>query len=284
VDISSTPTRIQASIRQTALPASRPPPPPQPAVDISKVDIGSTVEGKITALHKENVVLELEPTKCRGMVSYATLSRRRGVSVDELRASLALGQVLSDLIVVSKNAEKGIVIVGPKREAPVPGSISAALSVDSLEEGQVVLARVDKTTRQGIQVKVSRYITARVPWTEISDDYNEATPNKGDVVKCKVIYLDKEQNQVDVSLRRSRLRDGSSKDKPKDPVVDDVTQVKPGQKIRGFVKNIGDAGLFVSLGRTLTARVQIKVRHTVDFAQSISMMMTVGCRNCLTSL
>jgi rRNA biogenesis protein RRP5 len=262
VDTSTESPRIQASVRQTTLPAPTPRTPSAPPADVSKVGIGSVVEGTISALHPENVILDLEPSKCKGVVSYATLARRRGVSIDELRTSLTPGQTLSDLVVVSKNAEKGIVIVGPRREAPVPGSISAALSVDSLEEGQVVPARVDKTNRHGLQVKITHHIRARVPWTEISDDYDEDRPKKGDVVNCKIVHLDKAQNQVDVSLRRSRLRsDGQSKDgQPKDAVIDDIDQIKPAQKIRGYVKNIGDSGLFVSLGRNVTARVQIKVR------------------------
>jgi rRNA biogenesis protein RRP5 len=44
----------------------------------------------------------------------------------------------------------------------------------------------------------------------------------------------------------------------KDREINDIEDVKVGQKLRGFVKNISSGGVYVALGRSVTARVMIK--------------------------
>jgi rRNA biogenesis protein RRP5 len=43
-----------------------------------------------------------------------------------------------------------------------------------------------------------------------------------------------------------------------DPEITSVVDLKPGTFVRGFIKSVAEHGLFVSVGRDLDARVQIK--------------------------
>ncbi|KAL8286763.1 hypothetical protein RQP46_004291 [Phenoliferia psychrophenolica] len=229
------------------------------AEETTDVAIGDVLSGEISALHETNLVLSLRPSGVKALMAYATLARHRKTTVELLRAELEKGQSLDDLVVVSKNAEKGFVIVGlvPSKAAKAK-SASENVTFASLKVGQQLDGRVCGKVPTGLLVEVSRAVRGRVPRTEISDDFGTLeTPATavGAQVRCIVLSLDPEHNRADFSLRPSRLEDGV---KPKDPAVESLEDLKPGQTVRGFVKNVAGAGLFVSLGSEITARVLIK--------------------------
>jgi rRNA biogenesis protein RRP5 len=82
----------------------------------------------------------------------------------------------------------------------------------------------------------------------------------GDIVKCYVVKVDLGSSQLDLSTRPSRINTPGSSEASaiKDREVDDITSLKVGDQVRGFVKSMSGGGLFVTLGRSVTARVQIK--------------------------
>ena len=45
----------------------------------------------------------------------------------------------------------------------------------------------------------------------------------------------------------------------KTPVIENIEDLEDGKEIRGFVRSVSDAGVFVDVGKDLAARVQIKV-------------------------
>jgi rRNA biogenesis protein RRP5 len=72
--------------------------------------------------------------------------------------------------------------------------------------------------------------------------------------------VDLGSSQLDLSTRPSRINTPGSSEASaiKDREVDDITSLKVGDQVRGFVKSMSGGGLFVTLGRSVTARVQIK--------------------------
>ncbi|KAK4705134.1 rRNA biogenesis protein RRP5, partial [Phenoliferia sp. Uapishka_3] len=227
--------------------------------DTTTVEIGNVLSGTVSALHDTNVVLALQPSGVKALMSYSTLARHRKTTVDALRAELAKGQTLEDLVVVSKNADKGFVIVGliPSKAKRVEGAPSN-VTFESLKVGQKLAGRICGKVPTGLLVEVSKSVRGRVPRTEISDDFGALeTPATvvGAQVECVVLSLDPEHNRADFSLRASRIQDGV---KAKDVAIESLDDLKPGQAVRGFVKNVAGAGLFVSLGTDITARVLIK--------------------------
>ncbi|KAA1468077.1 nucleic acid-binding protein [Dentipellis sp. KUC8613] len=227
--------------------------------DISSVEIGHTVEGVVSEVHKDNVVLTLQPSQVRALVSLKNLANHRGLSVAQLRTALKVGEKLEELVVVTRNPEKGIVIVANRPKSKPPLEHKQPLTMDTIELGQIVGGRVLRHHRNGTLVKLSSQISGTLHPTDISDSYEAGNPfpNIDSLVKAAVISIDKEKKHLTLSTRASRL--DPTKDHPiVDPELQSLSTLKAGQSVRGFIKSIAEHGLFVTLGRDVDARVQIK--------------------------
>ncbi len=242
--------RIFASIRQ-AMPSF------QAKLNVDAVELGQTVDAKLAAVHQDVVVLTLVPSNVRALLSLSILATQRKQSVDELRATLEEGEDISGLVVVTKNAEKGIVIVGP------PDSASArALKKGGSDAsvGSIVTARVIKESEPcAVQVMLPGKVRGRLHLLDCADTAEEAQLPKLDAtVQCVVLGNRRGGAQVDVSARASvlKLAEAGSKDMASG-VIGKVNEVKAGAKMHGFVKAVSDKGLFVDIGRDVTARVKI---------------------------
>jgi rRNA biogenesis protein RRP5 len=240
--------RVLASIRQATTNAAPP--------DISTVEVGDSVEGTINDVHKDNVLLNLEQSNVRALLSLKNLANRRGSTVAQLRANLRTGEKLDDLLVVSRNAEQGFVIVANKPKAkPALGTIS----IDTVQVGQIVGGRVVKHDRRGALVKFNGHINGSLHPTDISDDYEAGSPfpNVDSVIKAAVIAVDREKKYLTLSTRKSRM-ESSESHAVVDPEILSVEDLKVGTLVRGFIKSVVEHGLFVTIGRDVDARVQIK--------------------------
>ncbi|PVF94509.1 hypothetical protein CPB86DRAFT_43532 [Serendipita vermifera] len=229
-------------------------------LSISKIDIGSTVSGALTAVHKDQLVLKLEPSSVPALLSLNNLANYRGVSLEELRKKLEVGENLEELVVVSRNPSKGIVIVATKPKAvnKLPAT-SASLSLESLKVGQKIPGLVVKHTKRGATVRLAKHLFGALHPTDVSDDYDSTSPlpSLDSVVHATIIAVDLTRRQVTLSTRPSRGT-GSKEATIRDPEINDIESLKTGQYVRGFVKEIAESGLFVSLSRNLDARIQIK--------------------------
>lgn len=240
--------RILASIRQATTNTAPP--------DISAVEVGDSVEGTVNDVHKDNVLLNLQPSNVRALLSLKNLANRRGSTVAQLRANLKTGEKLGDLLVVSRNTEQGFVIVANK---PTTKPALGAISMDTVQVGETVGGRVVKHDRRGALVKFNGRITGSLHPTDISDDYEAGSPfpNVDSVLKAVVIAVDREKKHLTLSTRKSQMEPSESH-AVVDPEITSVEDIKPGTFVRGFIKSVAEHGLFVSIGRDLDARVQIK--------------------------
>lgn len=227
--------------------------------DISAVEIGTNVEGVVTDIHKDNAVLSLNPSDIRALLSLKNLANHRNLSVSQLQSSLKIGEVLDELVVVTRNTEKGFVIVASRPKTKPAIEHKQVLTMDTVEIGQVVGGRVLRHFHSGTVVKFSGKITGTLHPTDASDDYEAGTPFPAldSIIKAAVISLDKDKKQLVVSSRPSRTQPD---DHPSvvDREIKSVEDLKVGETVRGFVKSIPEHGLFVTLGRSIDARVQIK--------------------------
>ncbi|GAA5859805.1 hypothetical protein JCM8547_007035 [Rhodosporidiobolus lusitaniae] len=283
ISVDSASKRIVASRRQVNNPSASLSSASASAASIDGLNIGTVSTGTISALHETNLVISLQiPDEAKGvkaLLAYPTLARHRGIAVTDVRSTLATGQMLEDLVVVSKNADKGFVIVGlvPSKSAAAlakgkgvasSSSDGEKVTFDSLTVGKLYSIRVASRLPSGVvlvQLAKSQ-VRGRVALTELSDDYSSVASSSADVfpvgatVQVAVVAKDDEQRRVDLSLRASRVREaqGEAKGDVKDATVEGVEALAAGQKLRGFVKAIANAGVFVELGREVTARVLIK--------------------------
>ncbi|KAI0361371.1 hypothetical protein OH77DRAFT_1468895 [Trametes cingulata] len=245
--------RITASIRQ-ATPNYK-----SAITDISGVDIGDIVEGVISDIRKDKAVITLQPTQVTALLSLNNLANRREVSVAQLRSTLKVGDKLQDLVVTSRNPEKGFVLVATKPKEKETVLQKGHLSLDTVQPGQLVGGRVLRHNRHGALIKVTNSISGILHPTDAADDYESGKPFPAvdSVLKAVVLSVDKDRRQLTLSTRMSRLFPGQGK-----PIVDrEITTLKDlkvGDTVRGFIKSVAEHGLFVTLGREIDARVQIK--------------------------
>ncbi|KAG6336141.1 hypothetical protein ID866_2951 [Astraeus odoratus] len=242
--------RIIASIRQATSTFS------PNVTDVSGISVGDIVQGVVAELQKTNIVLTLKPSEARALLSFATLANRDGITIPELKASLKTGTVVDSLMVLSRDLEKGFVIVGRK---PKSTKLNAALSLDTVVIGQVVGGRVIKHGRTGAHVKLTSRITGSLHPTDTCDDYDAGNPFPAadSVLKAVVVGINKSTNHLALSTRPSKMFPNNAKP-PVDREIINIDDLKAGETVRGFIKSVSEHGLFVMLGRGIDARVQIK--------------------------
>lgn len=154
------------------------------------------------------------------------------------------GQAVSATVLVSSN----------------PRRLSLSLTgVTKLEEGNVTLGIViNVDPHLGLLVKLPFGTTGSVALTDVSDAYRPSPLgafSKGQLLRC--FLLGNETGKWQLSLRRSRLNP-EQPNSAKDPEVSSIEDLKAGQLLRGFVKSVGERGIFLRLSRSITGRAQLQ--------------------------
>jgi len=124
--------------------------------------------------------------------------------------------------------------------------------------GQIVGGRVIRHTRKGALIKISAHITGTLHPTDTSDEYESGIPFPAtdSVLRAAIVEIDQAKKQLVLSTRRSRMY---TEVKPiTDREILDLRGLVAGEAVRGFIKSVAEHGLFVTLGRNIDARVQIR--------------------------
>ncbi|TMS23923.1 Protein RRP5-like protein [Larimichthys crocea] len=131
--------------------------------------------------------------------------------------------------------------------------------VHKLEKGTVTLGMVTNILPQvGLMVKLPFGSMGTVAVTDLADAYK---PNllkgysKNQLLRC--FLLGSENGKWRLSLRPSRLNPQQAKP-VKDPEVLSINELKTGQIIRGFVKSVGEQGIFIRLSWSITGRAELQ--------------------------
>lgn len=222
------------------------------------MEFGDTVEGLISEIHKDNVIITLQPTQVRALMSLINLANHRGLSLPQLRVSLKSGDKVEQVFVVSRNSEKGFVVVSGKPKSKSGVVPKGSLSMETIQTGQIVGGRVTRHGRNGAHVKITARIGGSLHPTDACDNYDAGMPFPAidSILKAVVVDVDRQRGHLILSTRPSKLYPEQDR-----AVVDreiKLTDLKAGDTVRGFVKSVADHGLFVMLGREVDARVQIK--------------------------
>lgn len=149
--------------------------------------------------------------------------------------------------------------------------------VHKLEKDSVTLGMVTNILPQvGLQVKLPFGGTGTVAVTDLADAYK---PNpldgysKDQLIRC--FLLGEENGKWQLSLRQSRLNPQQAKP-AKDPEVLSVDKLQADQIIRGYVKSVGEQGVFIRLSRSITGRAQLQqsTKYFVNNYKVLSMHLT----------
>lgn len=178
----------------------------------------------------------------RGRIRATEVSDDSSLSKD-LRQHFPVGSALRTRV-VAVNAENGHLDLSARSARP-----NERLAWDELEKDTVMHARVTKVNDRQVLIQISDTVSGPVHMVDLSDDYDQANPlkySKNDIIRVAVVSVDRSNKKVRLSTRESRVLNSGLP--VKDREITAVSQIEIGSTIRGFVKNVSDKGLFVTLG------------------------------------
>jgi rRNA biogenesis protein RRP5 len=219
-------------------------------ITLEDTKIGSKWVAYVNNISSNCVFVNLSPT-VRGRISLLELSDDYEL-LRNVSESYPIGCAI-ECVVTGIDTKSNFLILSARQLAGQKVS-----SLHDLSVGQFLPALFIKSYPTNVVLSIGDDMVASCHVTDISDEYVEDfSPQLAllDVLKVKVVSIDIPNNKVNVTLRHSVLF-GSSH--VKDKYIESVDDVKTNDVVRGYVKNVASGGLFVSLGRSVTARVQIK--------------------------
>ena len=194
------------------------------------------------------------------MVNVSPAVRGR-IKASDVSDDLSLGANLSRNFPVGSVLNAQVIAVDIEKNrldlSSKSGAITKALTLDSLSAGDIVAGRITKITDRSLMVQLSEDLAGLVELVDMADDYDLANTTrfeKNSIVRAYVTQVDTPNKKVFLSLRPSKIL--SSGLDAKDPELS-LQDLNVGDVRRGFVSNVAEKGLFVTLARGLTAFVRV---------------------------
>lgn len=206
----------------------------------TEFEAGSKQTVCIGSFEKGNAIVSLAPG-VRGSIAVYNLSNDIAKFAN-FKDNFAPGTVL-DASVLKFDSFSNTVILSARD--------SVVDSIQKLQVGDKYPARIFKVAIQYVLVELAPDVIAYSYITDALDNYDDVLQEVrkvGDGVMATITEVNKADGRVQVSLQTE-----NAKDKP----LNSIDELKRGEKVRGFVKSITNAGLYVSLGRDLYALVRV---------------------------
>ncbi|KAL8952031.1 MAG: hypothetical protein Q9222_002018 [Ikaeria aurantiellina] len=138
------------------------------------------------------------------------------------------------------------------------GASTKALSISDLSIGMVLPGRVTKVNERQIMVQLNETLSGPVNLTDLADDFSAANPTsyeKYQIIRVCVQHIDLPNKRIFLSTRPSRVL--SSGLPVEDREINALSDLHVNDFVRGFIKNVADNGIFVSLSSSVTAFVRV---------------------------
>lgn len=217
---------------------------------LDKVEVGSSWIGFVNNIRDDCVWVNLSPN-VRGRVKTLNLSDDVSLLKD-VESNFPVGSALRVRVTAVDISNNRLDLSARSAQT------SEALTFQNLSKGMVVAGKVTKVNESNVLVQLNNGISGLVDVTEVADNFDEADLSKYskyDIVRVCVMDIDTSTKRVTLSTRPSRVLNSSLP--VKDREISSISQVKVNDIVRGFVNNISDKGLFVSLGGNVHAFVRI---------------------------
>ncbi|KAI1310937.1 hypothetical protein F5Y03DRAFT_391931 [Xylaria venustula] len=219
-------------------------------LSLKTLELGSTHIGFVNNVEQNLLWVNLSPN-LRGRINMLEISDDVSL-LNDLSTNFPVGSALK-VRVLAVNLTDGRLDLTARSSGASPH-----LTWDSIKQNMVLPGRITKVNERQIIVQLSEFISAPAHLIDLNDDYDKASTmsyNKNSVVRVSVVNIDKSNKRLRLSLRPSRVLNSSSP--IKDREITSLSQLSAGHIVRGFVRNVSDKGLFISLGGDITAMVRI---------------------------
>ncbi|KAH0848470.1 rRNA biogenesis protein rrp5 [Fonsecaea pedrosoi] len=224
--------------------------PEQARLTLQDMRVGSTWLAFINNISDECVWVNISPT-IRGRIRAIDISDDLSLAAN-LAHNFPLGSALR-VRVLNVDTEKGHLDLTGRSDGTASSLTFANISI-----GLVLPGRVTKTTDHNIVVQLSDQVVGVVELIDMADDYVEVNPGKyqkNDVLRVCVVNVDAPNKKVSLSTRPSKVL--SSSLAVTDPEITSIEQIAVNDIVRGFISNVADKGVFVTLGHGITAFVRV---------------------------
>lgn len=200
------------------------------AVDCLWVNLSPNVRGRIRAMDVSDDVSLLKDLPTNFPIGSVLRARLQKVDIENNRLDLSARSEGSSNPVTLQDLSKGIILPG----------------------------RITKVTERQIMIQLSDSLSAPINLVDLADDYSKADPTayqKNQTIRVCVKDVDIPNKRIMLSARPSKVL--SSTLPVKDPDVTSISQLKVNDVRRGFIKNVAENGIFVSLASNVTALVRV---------------------------
>ncbi|KAH8653397.1 hypothetical protein BX600DRAFT_553131 [Xylariales sp. PMI_506] len=242
----STHSVLELSARQSDLQGSA-----DRVLTYEKLEVGNSYLAFVNNVQERSLWVNLSPN-VRGRIN--TLEVSDDVSLlENMNDNFPVGSALRARVLSVDSAQGHLDLSARSSSSSAP-----ELTWNTIKQNMVLPGRVTKINERQVMIQLSSVVSGPIHLTDISDDYEEAdtsTYNKNSVIRVSVVEVDKSNKKVRLSARHSRVLNSSAK--VKDREISKVSQLAVGDIIRGFVKHVGDKGVFVALGGDVAAMVKI---------------------------
>ena len=137
-------------------------------------------------------------------------------------------------------------------------SSAGTLTFSDVKAGMVLPGRVTKVTERQVIVQLGDAVLGSVHLVDLADDYSTADPtvyHRNQTIRVCVKSVDTPNKRIALSTRPSKVLSSSSP--VKDPDISSISQLKVNDIYRGFIKNVADNGVFISLASNVTGYIRI---------------------------
>lgn len=217
---------------------------------LDRVKVGSCWLAFVNNIAEDCLWVNISPN-VRGRIRAIDVSDDLSLVAD-LEANFPIGSALKAQV-ISVDVEKNHLDLTAKASGA-----SNQLKIQELSKGMILPGRVTKTTERQVLVQLSDNIVGAVNLIDLSDDYAKANPmifRKNEIVRVCVVDVDTPNKKMLLSLRPSKVL--SSSLPVEDREITSLRQLHVNDMIRGFICNVADTGLFVTLGHEITAFIRV---------------------------
>ncbi|CEJ58262.1 Putative Function: RRP5 is required for formation of both 18S and 5. 8S rRNA in yeast [Penicillium brasilianum] len=234
---------FELSLKPSFIKAAHPEP-----LNMDQVKVGTSWMGFVNNVADDCLWINLSPN-VRGRLRFMDASDDLSLLTD-VEKNFPIGSALK-VQVTAVNAEKGHLDLSAKQDFD-------KLAFGDVSVGMILPGRVTKITEKQIIMQLGEALVGAVNLIDMADDYSKANPtvyHKNEVLRAYVIAVDPASKRISLSLRPSKVL--SSSLPVQDREITSIKEIKPNDVIRGFIKRITDAGLFVAVGHDVTAYVRV---------------------------
>ncbi|SZF05122.1 unnamed protein product [Blumeria hordei] len=222
---------------------------PSEPITLDNIKVGSSWIAYVNNIIENCLWVNLTPN-IRGRIAALEISEDISL-LNDLQSNFPVGSALR-VHVTNLEISTGRLDLSARSKA------GSTLTYKDISKGMIIPGKVTKVEKSHIMVQISDAIVGQIQLTDLSDNFSETDLkkySKNDIIRVCVCDIDEPNRKIRLSARPSRVLNSSLT--VQDPDISSIAQLKVGDVVRGFVKNITEKGIFVSIGWNIVAYVRV---------------------------